>query len=243
MLYIDNFNELIVDKKEYSKQLEYFNKYYNDKFVRNQGTEQILEMVHKYCPGGKWLDVGCGSTTLFWSLMTKNITTIYCADYNIEALRVLNKFSNESLLPKCYKEVIEKYQLSNDILRDNKLKIKKYAYFNALETWPDEITKEKFDFITQFGLFGLCRNEADYIKCFDQVRRAAAEGAIIIGVNWILSEEYSNKRGVYNNYISKQIVQQACIQNNLLLLENMDVRIVGDKDYDRVSIWVAKVIN
>ena len=106
---IKDFNNEQFDQQKLTQHKEYFYKYYNECFMPDQGTETILETIKNFCPGGDWLDLGCGSSTLFWSLVTKNIRTISCSDYDMEALKTLHDFSLQKNVPKCYLDVIDMY--------------------------------------------------------------------------------------------------------------------------------------
>ena len=240
MLEITDFKKINLDEKEYQNQLRYFNQYYNDSFKHNQGTESVLEIIRKYCPSGKWLDVGCGSTTLFWSLMTKNISEIFCADLNVEALKILHDFVYSNDIPQCYIDVMNIYNLDKSTLNANREKIKKYYSFNSLRNWPVQLLQHEFDFITQFGVFGLSKTSEEYIQCFCNVRQALKVNGVCIGANWVLSKPYSNERGHDNSYISSDIIEEACKRYSLSLLHCGESKIENDKDYDKIIFWAVQ---
>ena len=50
-----------LNEKEYNNQLKYFNDYYGSEFRKNQGTEELLEMINKYSIDGDLIDFGSGS--------------------------------------------------------------------------------------------------------------------------------------------------------------------------------------
>ena len=238
---IENMNNLDLNQNYYILQKEYFEKYYSDSFKLNQGTDVILETINTFCPGGRWLDVGGGSATLFWSLMTKGITSISCSDISVEALKILYDFVNsENEPPKCYLDVIKMYGLNENIFENNKKKIKEFLIFDSLQEWPKEIYKEAYDFVTEFGVFGLSTIRKQFRECFHYLKKALSVDGISIGANWVLSKSYSQQREHDNSYISCSEVIRACKEADLLLLRCVEVKIMNDDNYERVIIWAAQ---
>lgn len=238
-----NMRNLPLDQYEYDLKKKYFQKYYFDCFKLNQGTDIILETIKSFCPGGRWLDVGCGSSTLFWSLMTQEIESITCSDISIEALKILYDIVNDTNdPPNCYSDVIKMYKLSNDIFDKNKKKIKEFIVFDSLKEWPIEIYKKAYDFITEFGVFGLSNNGKSFRECFNYLKKALAINGVAIGANWVLSKQYSQQRNHNNSYINCSEVTRACKESGLLLLRCVEVSIIDDPCYERVIIWAAQNI-
>ena len=238
---IENMNNLDLNSEIYESQKDYFKKYYSDSFKLNQGTDIILETINTFCPGGRWLDVGGGSATLFWSLMTREIQSISCSDISIEALKILYDFVNtKSEPPQCYCDVIDMYRLSNDIFESNKKRIKEYLVFDSLHEWPRNITEEPFDFITEFGVFGLSKSRFQFRECFKYLKKALADNGVSVGANWVLSKSYSKQRQHDNSYINCNEIIQACTRANLTILRCVEVEILNDSNYERVLIWAAR---
>ena len=69
-----NFNDINIE--EYNKQLEYFNNYYGSPFKKEQGTEEILDVINKYSKDGTLIDFGSGSNIYFWLTAFKNINNV-----------------------------------------------------------------------------------------------------------------------------------------------------------------------
>ena len=237
---ITDFNKVILDPEEYLSQLRYFKQYYNDSYRHGQGTEYVLNTIRDYCPGGKWLDVGCGSTTLFWSLMTNKISEIFCADINLEALKVLDDFVCSNEIPQCYADVINEYNLDKSILSENKVKIKKYYSFDALNSWPKQLLQHEYDFITQMGVFGLSKTSEEYILCFKNITEALKENGICVGANWVLSTQYIKERGLDNTYITCKLIEEACSRFSLSLLKCGESKIDNDRNYDKLIFWAVQ---
>lgn len=237
---IKDFNSENLDYQKLNQHREYFYKYYNDCFKQEQGTETILEAIKEFCPGGEWLDLGCGSSTLFWSLMTENIKSISCCDYDVEALQILHDFSLQKDIPKCYLDVIDIYKLDANILDANRKKISNYYVFDSLNQWPTQMKEKRYDYITEFGVFGLSKTSEGFINCFNYMIGSLNKAGIAIGANWVLSHEYSKRRNHFNNYISCELVDEAVKIFNLELLFLKEVAIKNDIDYDKVIVWAIK---
>ncbi len=238
---IEDMNNLDLNSKHYDFQKEYFERYYSDSFKLNQGTDIILETINTFCPGGRWLDIGSGSATLFWSLMTKNIQSISCSDISIEALKILYDFANFATeLPQCYRDVINLYGLDDNIFEINKQKIKEYLVFDSLHEWPKQIYRYPYDFITEFGVFGLSRHHKQFRECFKYLKEALSVAGVAVGANWVLSKLYSQQRHHDNSYINCTEIIHACNEAELILLRCVEVQILNDPNYERVIIWAAQ---
>ena len=237
---IDDFSQIKLDEVELKRQFRYFEEYYNDCFRPNQGTEEILDLIQQYSPQGKWLDVGCGSTTLFWSLLTKGVCEIICADISAEALKVLDNFVKADYLPRCYAEVMEMYGISSETLAQNRKKIKYMYRFNALNRWPKALCNNQFDYITQFGVFGLAKTPKAYKECFSHMKQALSTNGICIGANWILSSAYANERGHDNSFLTTNLVREACVENNYVILNIGEKRVENDMNYNKIIYWAIK---
>lgn len=234
---VKNLNSSNIDKKRLDYYRRYASEYYNDKFRPNQGTEVILDMIKKFAPGGKWLDIGAGPATLFWSLMMPKLTSINCSEITHEGIIVLDEFFQSDFIPECYKDIIQLYWLSDKKLTQNRGLPREYYLFDALKEWP-ELPSRPYDIITAFGVYGLCRNATEYVQSFAHPRASLVGGkGVLMGANWVRSKEMVAKHGGDNSYLRKSLVDEAAKKYNYKLKFLSEESIQGDKNYDRVVIW------
>ena len=132
---------------------EYFTRYYHDRFVLGQGTEEILHALAEFGGAGRWLDLGCGPTTLFWATALDDIAEIHCADLMPEALSVLWRVVNSALVPPCYRHALTLSHKPLRHLREMRARVTKYLVLDTMRPWPDY--DGGYDLITAIGNFGL----------------------------------------------------------------------------------------
>lgn len=226
-----------------SRKLDYFrkyaNEYYNDRFRKGQGTETILEMIRKFAPGGKWLDVGAGPATLFWSLLMPHVSRLDCSEIDGEGLVVLDEFFESKDIPVCYQDVIEQYEIEAFKLQEMRGAPREYYLFDALKTWP-ELPNQPYDIISVFGVFGLCSSPERYISSFQFPRSALVKNGILMGANWVRSQKLVDEIGGDNRYLSVDLVRNAADRFGYQVLHLSEEIIGSDPNYDRVIVWCLK---
>src|SRR5208283_4677783 len=82
----------------------YRSRYFYEEFIFGQGTEQLLGLLAEVGQKQRWLDVGCGTTTLFWSVPLDEVGAIDCCDISVEAMRALLDFIMSDEIPYCYEQ-------------------------------------------------------------------------------------------------------------------------------------------
>jgi hypothetical protein len=81
---------------------DYRRRYFNDRLIAGQGVEDILFCLRDH--GGtprRWIDLGAGVTTLFWSIGVQSPGEVAAADLIPEALHVLAAFKATDEVPPC----------------------------------------------------------------------------------------------------------------------------------------------
>lgn len=237
---IKGFTGLDLDDQKMAYYNSYFHEYYQDRFRPNQGTEIILDLLNRFGKSGVWLDVGAGPATLFWSLMLKNIKEIHCSEINIEGLKVLNDFMESDLIPGCYWDVMNMYNISKSYLQKMRQLPRKYFLFDALNSWPIMLGREAYDIITAFGVFGLCKSAEEYKKGFKYMKPFLKFNGIAIGANWIRSQCFIGQNNTDNRYLKPELVQQAADKYGYDVLHLSNETINGDPNYNGVIVWVLK---
>ncbi|MEF2663579.1 MAG: hypothetical protein U0M92_04640 [Bacilli bacterium] len=230
-----NMNFDKIDKKEYKKQLKYFNDYYGSPFREGQGTEEILELINKYACNGTLIDFGSGSNIYFWLLAFKNIEKVLCVDISKEAFFLNEQIRRKELYPNSCEYVIKKY----DKNFDDTLKIRvDYLICDVLHSSINNTIK--YNNVSQFGLLGLCRSEKEYISNLKKLYNLLEKDGTLLGANWCFSESYSKMMGFNNNYLSEKIIQDFSKKQNCKILVVKKVPIANDPNYDSVLIYGIK---
>lgn len=230
-----NMNFDKIDKKEYKKQLKYFNDYYGSPFREGQGTEEILELINKYACNGTLIDFGSGSNIYFWLLAFKNIEKVLCVDISKEAFFLNEQIRRKELYPNSCEYVIKKY----DKNFDDTLKIRvDYLICDVLHSSINNTIK--YNNVSQFGLLGLCRSEKEYISNLKKLYNLLEKDGTLLGANWCFSESYSKMMGFNNNYLSEKIIQDFSKKQNCKILVVKKVPIANDQNYDSVLIYGIK---
>lgn len=216
---------------------EYFKQYYGSEFKYGQGTEVILDVLNRYGRGGKWLDLSGGTNTFFWSIALNNISDVTVMDIDEEAGIVLNEIREQRFANGCYEFALRKYKkepediysipisfVKADILSDN---IEKY-------------TLQKFDIITQFGLWGLLKDENVYLQKIKDAEKRLKHDGILISANWTFEGELIKKRGYDNGYLQKSLIEEFCEREGFDLLFLDEIKIQNDSEYSKVLIYVLR---
>lgn len=218
---------------------EYAKNYYNDRFVKNQGTEVILDMLRAHQKPGLWLDLGAGPATFFWSLMLSGIRELHCNEINIEGLKVLDDFAKSDTIPQCYRDVMNMYSIKEDRLAAAKKAPRKYLLFDALSEWPDDL-RYAYDMISGFGVYGLAPNKEKYVECFSRPKKYLKDNGILVGANWVRSELFINKGNSDNRFLAQGLVEEAAKLFDYQILHLSEEKIVGDPYYDKVLVWCLR---
>lgn len=212
--------------------LNYYFNYYGSSYKKNQGIDTICKMLTKYCNGNSWLDLGGGCNTVFWSNFI-NANYIVSIDRYKEA-----KIASEIIYKFFIQSDCEIYLRNLLNLDRNKIQQKFNIKYIAKDLLNQRINmKEKFDVITQFGLFGLCKNQNEYIeKVFECLQLLNING-VYFGANWIFSESYSHTMGFSNNYLYnidlKVPKPYSIISRSILNIEN-------DSHYKHVLLYIIR---
>lgn len=238
---ITDFSAVGLDPARLAYFRRYFDSYFNDEFRRGQGTEDILENLARFGAGGDWIDLGAGPSTLFWTIPLDNIRSISCCDMAPEALKVLNEFVNGDELPQCYRQVLEMYAKPAEHLAEMKRKVSHYYVFDAMEAWPEEFARHRYDLITEFGLFGLAASPERYLDCFEHLRPHLSDNGRIVGADWIRSPAFVRREGHDNTYLSPELVAEGAKRADVRLLHCRRSEIRGDPLYDAVICWAMAV--
>ncbi len=217
---------------------DYRSRYFNDKLMPGQGVEEILVALreHGETPD-RWIDLGAGVTTLFWSIGVRNPGQIIACDLVPEALSVLSQFKDSNEMPPCYSEamaIIDTTQAEFDITRQRTWD---YHVFDCHAPWTLAEYSDGANLITAIGCFGIAPDSAHYAKAFKAAAQNVRAGGRFIGADWVRSAAFVESEGHNNGYVSSELTKRCGDDCGLKLLECTHVPIQGDPNYDSVLVW------
>lgn len=234
-------SDLPADPERLAYFRRYLADYFNDAFVPGMGAEAILAVLAEHGgPGGRvgrWLDLGAGTSTLFWSLALERVDEIHAVDVIPEALIVLDGFVRAGRVPPCYRDVMAMLGRPADHLAEMRRRMAGYMVFNALGPWPRALDPERFDLVTGFGTVGILPDAASHAACIAEIARHLAPGGRIVGTDWIRSQAFIDRDGHDNRYLDRPALERAADLAGLELLHGTRLPIRGDPLYDHILIW------
>ena len=194
-----------------NKKIQYFRKYlkdyFNGPFVLGMGSEDILFALREFSVGGRCLDLGAGTSTLFWYLSVKNVASIDCADVVAEALVVLGEFTKSDRIPQCYADVLEHFSKDESDYLTLKRSLRKYLVSDCFQTWPNGLVSESYDTITAFGTLAIAPDEATFAAALKHIGTHLSTGARAIGAEWVRHDAFKiAEDGRDTGYLTRDMV-------------------------------------
>ncbi len=234
------FDELSLDVDRVGYFQRYLDEYYNSEFIYGQGTEHILAMGERHAVGGNWLDIGSGTSALFWATAFRGIKAATCVDLVPEALYVFDKFRKSLAVPKCYEEALK--IANNSIEQFSQLRKVPWVYHqcNVLQPWARCFAGQNIDMITAYAVFGLAKDANGYRDCFKHLHEASKNSKIVLGADWVRSDSFVNFEGHDNRYVSKELCMAAAKSAGFSIIECEYFGIAGDPLYSGVVSWVVR---
>ncbi|UVO30151.1 hypothetical protein [Bradyrhizobium arachidis] len=219
---------------------QYRSLYFNESFREGQGTEEILELIAALDEVGCWLDLGCGPTTLFWSIPANVRSSIDCCDKSAEALKVLYDFILSDEIPPCYQQVLTRYGRDRSYLAGVRDKIDRFIVHDVLNTPLCGVLARQHELITAIGLFGLSRNPERYAWVLGNAAAQLADEGYMIGADWVRSARFIGAEGHDNSYINEALIRDAAGEHRLDVLSLSKIRIRDDPLYSTVFVWLMR---
>ncbi|MDA9484044.1 hypothetical protein XI07_18915 [Bradyrhizobium sp. CCBAU 11445] len=219
---------------------QYRSLYFNESFRDGQGTDEILELIAGVEEIECWLDLGCGATTLFWSIPANVRTSIDCCDKSAEALRGLHDFIPSDDIPPCYQQVLARFGRDHHHLACVREKIDKFIIHDVLSTPFRDAPGPQHGLITAIGLFGLCKSPERYAWALGNAAAQLAEEGYMIGADWVRSARFIDAEGHDNSYINEASIRRAADEHRLDVLSLSKVCIRDDPLYSTVFVWLMR---
>ncbi len=214
---------------------EYARQEYSGPFIHGMGSAEILQMARAFMSPGARLDVGSGTSALFWILATKGDIRTTATDVEPEALFVLRELaSSPRPLPPCYYQAAELFGLSASHVDSLRQSIDSYLVFNALHPWPPELNTGGYDTVSAFGCFAIAGSQSAYLRCFQRAAQAVRAGGRIVGADWIRHEQL-RKRDY--SFVAVPALRDIGKAAGLRTLHAEAVAIRGHELYSDVVLW------
>ncbi|ESX66276.1 MULTISPECIES: methyltransferase domain-containing protein [unclassified Mesorhizobium] len=219
----------------------YLTEYFSGPFIKGQGAEDILKAMAEWGVMGNALDLGSGTSTLFWYLPTKGVNRLSCCDIAPEALSVLANFvrSNQPL-PECYGWVADHFKISNHSVNQLRERFAEFLIFDCLKRWPSWMDSHRYDLITAFGNLAISGTADAYDDCFQHIADHLAPTGRTIGADWARRQSFAQKDGHDNSYLSIELIASAMKNAGLTPLECRRIEIQRDPLYDAIFVWVGQ---
>jgi SAM-dependent methyltransferase len=214
---------------------QYLTQQYSGPFIHGMGSYEILDMVRRFLPPGRRLDIGSGTASLFWMLAVSGNVLTTASDVEPEALAVLREFlAAPSPLPACYYQAAELFRIPAARVESLRQSIDSYLIFNALTIWPRDLTRSYYDSVTAFGCFAISGSEDSYQRCFQSAMLAVRPGGRIIGADWI---RHRNLQTRDYSFVNVQALRRIGLNLELRVAHLEDIIISGDETYGGVVLW------
>jgi Methyltransferase domain len=230
---VQDFESVNAERVAYFR--EYMRRYFNDSFITGQGTEHILRLFQDNQRPGSWLDVGAGTSTLFWSLSLPHASSVTCGDLVPEALAVLDEFRHSDEVPLCYREAASIIGTEAESLSARDLPWR-YVVFDAHHPWPERLLPQ-YDVITACGCFGTARTPADYVTALAASRPFLKADGVLLGCDWSRSRAFVEGEGLDNRYMTAEFIESAAHRAGFAVIRRQQCPIVGDPLYDHVVAY------
>ncbi|MEQ9246235.1 MAG: class I SAM-dependent methyltransferase, partial [Nitratireductor sp.] len=218
----------------------YSETYFSGPFIEGQGAEAVLEAMRDYVVGGRALDLGAGTSTLFWYLPVRNLSSLSCADISPEALEVLDRFIKSDRRPACYEWASSHFPVRRDALAHLRACFREYLIFDFLSPWPTMLDEERYDVVTAFGSLALAKDAVQYAGSFRQMAAHMNVCGRAVGADWIRRPAFAAKDGHDNSYLSEEVVRSALIKADLQPLLHERIEILGDPLYEAIVLWAGE---
>jgi hypothetical protein len=204
------------------------------------GTEHILEALHRWGRGDAWMDLGAGTSTLFWTCALNSVQSITVVDVSPEALCVLNRVVCSPQVPQCYLDALAMYGRSdNHVMRFRSVRWR-YLVFDFSRSWPIALKLNRYDLITAFGCFGLAEGPNHFRRSIALASASLALGGTIIGANWIRTPDAIRTKGYDTSFLSSEFVASALNECGLELCEVKIKPIEAEDLYEAIIVWVGR---
>lgn len=237
---IRDWDRLNVDAASLSYFTIYAQKNFSGPLVHGMGTEHVLAALDRWGGGGAWLDLGAGTSTLFWCCALDAPRSVTVVDVSPEALAVLHRLVGSSEVTQCSRDALAMYgRDERHVARVRRLEWR-YLVFDFSRTWPPVLPRSSYDLITAFGCFGLADGPDHFRRSISQSAARLVPGGTIIGANWLRTPAAIRTKGYDTSFLSAEFVADALETNGLTVCETNITPIKAEEWYEAIIVWVGR---
>jgi hypothetical protein len=247
-----HLHDFVIDPDQHKgldkKTIAYFQNYakanFHDHLEFGFGTEIILEELSKVKICNRWLDLGAGTTTLFWASALTCPIDIVCVDIAPEALVVLHNLANKGYCPPCYEDALRYFGKSKKDLKAVQSAGRTYWAFDFTNEWPYATESQRFDLITAIGSLGLSNDPNRFIAALGEAAKRLTTNGVIIGVNWLRHSTSIAEQGYDTSFLSSGFIADQLEKASLGSPKVKEIEFEHpDSLYSGLVIWSASKIN
>lgn len=237
---ISDWARLNVDAASLSYFTIYAEKNFSGPLVYGMGTEHILAALDRWGRGGAWLDLGAGTSTLFWCCALDAVQSIAVVDVSTEALMVLNRMVRSSDVPQCYRDVLTMYGRDERHLTRFRELDWRYLVFDFSQRWPAVLSGNSYDLVSAFGCFGLADGPDHFRRSVTQTAAHLAPGGTVVGANWLRTPAAIAAKGYDTSFLTAEFVAATLEKHGLEVCETTVVPIRAEEWYEAIIVWVGR---
>jgi len=169
----------------------YWNSHYGEEFVFGWGTEEILELLRGIPPVETWIDVGAGSESLLWACAL-SAERLVAVDVDERRLTRLRDYAGRTEPRGAYLTALALTGRTAAEWPAICACLNGTQVADCLNGIPP--VTERAELVTQFGLLGLCPNQAKFRRCFAALVALAVPGGWVTGANWMARQAQDRVR-------------------------------------------------
>lgn len=237
---ISDWERLNIDSASLSYFTIYAQKNFSGPLVRGMGTEQILNALDRWGRGGAWLDLGAGTSTLFWCCALDTVRSVTVVDVSPEALVVLNRLVRSSEVTQCSRDALAMFgRDERHVARVRGLEWR-YLVFDFSQPWPSLLAGGSYDLITAFGCFGLADGPDHFRRSIRQAASRLVPGGTIIGANWLRTPAAITAKGYDTSFLSPEFIATSLMAVGLDMCQASVTPIRAEEPYEAIIVWVGR---
>ena len=223
--------------------LQYFEVYaeknFNGPLEPGMGTEDILSALSECDAVSDWLELGAGTSTLFWATALPHCQSITAVDASPEALTVLKRIVRGKQVPRCYLDALSIYDRNPDHLMRMRALPWRYLVFDFSEEWPQWAPGTQYGLITAFGCFGLDSGAPHFRQSFALSAQKLAAGGSIVGANWLRSRQSIEAEGYDTSFLTPEFIGSVFDENTIRLKQATIIPIKAGDRYKAMLLWAG----
>ncbi len=223
------------NKSNYLECKNYLENSYKQNFKKNQGIDEILSVIYKFSDGNSWIDLGSGGNSFLWNIPMHTKDMYFCDQYN-EVKYVIDELKGEKFNQGCFEYAFNNYSRKTV----DELYNQEYTFIVRDLLNNQIFFEKKFDFITQFGLLGLCKNKNEFIIKSNEIINIMNQQGIYIGANWLYSAKRIKEQGHNNLYLNEKLIKYVAETNKINVKYLKLINIQNDEQFDSVILYVLK---